>query len=287
MAAGTRRGRNWRRGPVLAMAIAASVVFSACGPLGDDDADPTATSEVLDQPTDVPATEVEPAESTESGVASETPAASTPMAPPVGFDQTPDLGAIVASPAAEVVPESTPVFNDVVVASPVDDLDGPAATPVAPPVSQQTTSDPLPEGDGTSGAFPVAEGTPEGQVQVSQADDPEASETPTSVPAGSPAALAASLDELPVETITSCDVGTVSSASLADPAYRTTVDVNVRSGPGADCEALAISPVGAFLPVTIVGGPVEREGEDFVWVQVEVVGETGWVVTDALEPVNP
>jgi uncharacterized protein YraI len=99
-------------------------------------------------------------------------------------------------------------------------------------------------------------------------------------------ALAGSLAELSVTTVSSCEPESVPAIALESTAFITVSDVNVRFGPGADCDALAISPIGEFLPVTVIGGPVQREGEDFVWVQVEVVGETGWIVTDALEPVG-
>jgi uncharacterized protein YraI len=94
------------------------------------------------------------------------------------------------------------------------------------------------------------------------------------------------LGELDIAAVTSCDPEIVPAIALESTAFTTVSDVNIRIGPGADCDALAISPIGAFLPVTVIGGPVQREGEDLVWVQVEAAGETGWIVTDALEPID-
>ena len=113
------------------------------------------------------------------------------------------------------------------------------------------------------------------------------SETPVDAegtPEASP--VAGSLENLAVVPVTSCEPETVPEIALDSTAYRTVSDVNVRVGPGADCDPLAISPIGGFMPVTILGGPVQRDGEDFIWVQVEVAGETGWIVTEALEPIE-
>jgi len=60
--------------------------------------------------------------------------------------------------------------------------------------------------------------------------------------------------------------------------------VNIRVGPGTDCDPAAdILPQGTLLTVT--SGEVTREGQpDATWVRVEVEGLEGWVSTQFLEP---
>jgi len=126
-----------------------------------------------------------------------------------------------------------------------------------------------------------ADGTPaEGQLLVAETPTVAADGTPVA----SPVAAEGSLGELPVTSVTSCEPDSVPAIALASTAFITNSDVNVRFGPGVDCDPLAISPVGAFIPVTVIAGPVQREDEDLVWVQVEVAGETGWIVTEVLDP---
>jgi uncharacterized protein YraI len=60
--------------------------------------------------------------------------------------------------------------------------------------------------------------------------------------------------------------------------------VNFRTGPGAECDL--INTIGINAEVTLLGGPVTREDDDFVWVQVEIAGQTGWIVIDVLEPIG-
>jgi hypothetical protein len=267
MTARSKRHRIWQRGPLLALSLTVCFGLAACGPLGDDDPEPTETSEALVQPTDATETEV----TDEIGTLG-----ATPTDPPADAIQTPDLEPETGTPAVGEDPPSTPVFNDIAnVASPISVV----ATPVVDAEGAQADDGPVPDGDGTSGAVPNAEGTP--------ADVPLlVSETPESENAagGSPAALVASLDQLAAVTVESCAPESVPPIALESTAYVTNVQLNVRFGPGADCDRLAISPIDPAVPLTIIGGPVERDGDDFVWVQVEVAGEVGWVVIDAIEP---
>jgi len=195
------------------------------------------------------------------------------------MDGTPDLDPMDETTSAGA-PGSTPIFSDVSgTASPVSSLD---STPVSETPSSGGDNLPLPDGDGTSGAVPATDATPSDAPLL-------VAETPTAVEPGtalsSPVALAGTLAELDVITVSSCEPEDVPAIALESTAFTTIFDVNVRSGPGADCEELGISPVGAFIPVTVIGGPVQREGEDLIWVQVEIASETGWIVADALEPV--
>ncbi len=267
---------------MLALTLAACMALAACGPLGDDDPEPTATSESLAQPTDA-ATEEATTEATEDAAdstaeAEATTDLSTPIAPPDVAASTPDLEPI--SGTVDSIPESTPVFNDIVTtASPAA---GDRATPVVPPSTTAQDDGPPPDGDGTSGAFPVVTEEAE-EASLLIAETPEDAQ---GTPDSSPVAVTGTLEDLEVLAVTSCEPEFVPVIELESTAYRTVSDVNIRFGPGADCETLAVSPIGEFMPVTLIGGPVQREDEDFVWVQVEVSGEIGWVVVEALEPIE-
>lgn len=286
----SRRHQIWQRGPFMVLSLAACLALAACGPLGSDDAEPTATEVSLAQPTDA-ASEAgtEPAVDAATDVPEEMTAEetvaddSTPDSVPVSFESTPDLEPISGTdddPSA-----STPVFNDVVTANgggPATPVSGDIATPIATGVATPQFDGPFPDGDGTSGAMPDdAEAAEETPLLVEET--PAAGE---GTPGASPVAVASSLDELEPVVVTSCEPEVVPEIALESTAYRTISDFNIRFGPGADCDTLAISPIGGFMPVTIVGGPVQREGEDFAWVLVEVSGETGWMVIEALEPIE-
>ncbi len=274
MAARSTRRRVWQRGPMLTLTLAGCLVLAACGPLGDDDADPTSTSESLAQPTEA-VTEAAGGESTEPA-ASDEPAVGTSTPVQSAIDSTPDLEPIPGTTDSES--PSTPVFNDVSsVASPIAES---SASPVAQPVSTETTDGPAPDGDGTSGPIPATDDEPV-ETPTDVADTPDDT---SGTPEASPVAGAGSLGDIEVVAVTSCEPEVIPDIALESTSYRTVSDVNVRIGPGADCDLLAISPIGGFMPVTILAGPVQREGDDFVWVQVEVAGEIGWVVTEALEP---
>jgi hypothetical protein len=277
MTTGTTHNRLGRRWWLTALSILACFALAACGPLGDDDPDPTATAESIAQPTDetlVDETEV----ATEPESAGLTIA--TPMVTPVAMEGTPDLEPVEESTSAGA-PDSTPIFNDVnSTASPVA---VPDATPLAETPAASGVDQPLPDGDGTSGAMPATDAAPT-ETPLLVAETPAVQVDGT--PVASPAALAGSLAELEVGVVASCELESVPPIALESAAFVTVSDVNIRFGPGADCDPIAISPIGAFIPVIVIGGPVQREGEDLVWVQVEVAGEIGWIVTDALEPAN-
>jgi uncharacterized protein YraI len=70
-----------------------------------------------------------------------------------------------------------------------------------------------------------------------------------------------------------------------DAPYVTISEVNFREGPGADCDTLQDVPLASGTELTVTGAPMVREGEEeFVWIRVEVDGEEGWLVIDALQP---
>ena len=84
--------------------------------------------------------------------------------------------------------------------------------------------------------------------------------------------------------VTSCEPDDVPEISIDRVSYLTTEDVRFRAGPGADCDLTTI--IGVNQEATLLGGPVMREDDSFVWAQVEIAGQTGWVVIDVLEPVG-
>lgn len=151
-----------------------------------------------------------------------------------------------------VVPAGSPAANGATTAP----VSGSGATTAA---STPVVASPVSAGaDGTGGPSPATPGT-------------------NASPASSPAA---------VSTVTSCDVEAVPPFGGETDQYQTTSDVNFREGPGTDCPLVGEGVIGAYQTVTVIGGPVVREGEAFQWVQVRIGDLTGWVVLDFLEPVS-
>lgn len=112
-------------------------------------------------------------------------------------------------------------------------------------------------GDGTGGHANSLSGTPQA--------------SPGASPAASPGAPTVA---------TSCDFPDAPAFTGSDPSYITTSEVNIRIGPGTDCDPAAdILAQGTLLQVT--SDPVTREGQgDTTWVRVTVDGIEGWVATD-------
>lgn len=131
-------------------------------------------------------------------------------------------------------------------------------------------------GDGTSGAPP--------EDEVVQSATP-ASSTSTPAPSASPEAASTPDAGGPLPVVTSCDVQDVPPFTGDVTVYTLTVDLNFRTGPGADCDMIGDGPLGEFSVVEVVGGPVEREGDESgEWVQVAVGDQVGWLALDFLEP---
>ncbi len=258
--------------------IVALLAMTACGPLGDDDTDSTATAEVISQPT-----------SPELETTTETPA---------GDGVTPDSG--VATPG---VFAATPADAQ---ATPNEPFDVIAGTPVSEEAPGVDLSTPVTSAgdtgfvgsDGTSGATPDIEGGDTG-VQTPPPDEEPSSENASGTPSGDPffvpevatPAAGATPDSIPLAelepiAVTGCDPGTIPPYSGAQVNFLTNADVNFRTGPGADCETIGDGPIGTNIPVTVLGGPVIREDADdqFIWVQAQILDETGWVVIEVLDP---
>lgn len=272
-------GRLRRRGTLILLAMLAGLLLASCGPIGNDD-DTTPTAESVSQPTTAaPTMETEDAGET----------ATIAQDPESGESTVP---ADVASPSViePTVPTEVPSIS-----TPVGQSTQASASPTA--MEQQSTNGtPVAENtpasgvlftgdDGTSGATPpvTTQSTP-GSLFVAVDDSPESSISPNASPQASPSADV-ELVELTAALVTSCVPEIIPVITLSDVTYSTVSDVNIRSGPGVDCDPLAISPIGEFQSVTLIGGPVIREGEEFIWVQVTAPsGEVGWIVTAGISP---
>ncbi|MDQ3657991.1 MAG: SH3 domain-containing protein [Chloroflexota bacterium] len=250
----------------------ATLAMTACGPLGDD-SDPTATAETITQPT--------------------SPAMNGTAPAPTSGELQPNEG--IATPETGL---STPVFIE---------PDNPRATPTEPdtvivgtPIIVQSgivreatpdaaASDSVFVGsDGTSGATPdpgigidTEAGTPQGTDTLPE-DPAVVSDAATPAAGATPEAIA--LTDLQPVTVAGCEPETVPPFDGSQTAFITVSDVNFRAGPGADCDTIGDGPIGTNIPVTVLSGPVIREDDEFVWVQVQILDQTGWVVVEVLEP---
>ena len=252
---------RWSRALRWGTIAVAAMTITACGPLGDDEDEPTATAEVISQPTTASLEDpvaTPPIENIQPGVSFATPE--------VGFS-TP----IVSNPVDPVASQASPEAQTPTVADPpADDVTGTGA---------QTTGPVFSGSDGTSGATPVLGGAP---VEPDLAGTPVAEETspdPGSTPVtGEP-------DELEPQAVTSCAPDSIPPFGGEQANFLTNTDVNFRAGPGSDCELVADEPIGTNISVTVLSGPVIREdGDGFEWVQVQIIDQTGWVVLEVLDP---
>jgi len=253
----------------------AALAMTACGPLGDDDSDPTATADTITQPTSAATDQTTPA--------------------PTGSELQPDGG--MATPETGL---STPVFvePDNLQATPDESSTVMVGTPII--VQSGIVREATPEvpasdsvfagSDGTSGATPdsgigtdTGVGTPQGTD--APPDDPVAG-SDAATPAAGPTPDAIALTDLQPVTVDGCQSETVPPFDSNQTAYITNSDVNFRTGPGADCDMIGDGPIGTNIPVTVLGGPVIREDDEFVWVQVQILDQTGWVVIEVLEPAS-
>lgn len=254
------------------MLFLAVLAMTACGPLGDEDDDPTATTESISQPTSSVTEEVtgtqEDGGLISDGIAA-TPAgdASTPVSTGPGSDRaTPDqpFTVIVGTPAV------------------------PATAGDSPAVTTEASDEPdsvFQGSDGTSGATPPTSGS-DAVGEATPADPGSglvvADEATPGVDASPETIALADLDPV---AVSSCEPETVPAFEGAQSEFITTADVNFRTGPGADCDTIGEGPIGSNFPVTVLSGPVTREGDDqFTWVQVQILDQTGWVVLEVLEP---
>lgn len=174
-------------------------------------------------------------------------------------EATPDVDGIVPDDTAKVtVDDATPQ------PSRDDSSKATAEARSGEVVSPITTSN---LGDGTSGATPSL-GTADG----SSDDDPETDDG-TTTPA--------------TETVvvTSCTSENVPESTGESDAFVVAEDLNVRIGPGSDCEVIGDGPLLAGEAITVLSDPVVRDGENEVlWVRVELPAGQGWVALEFIEP---
>jgi hypothetical protein len=83
--------------------------------------------------------------------------------------------------------------------------------------------------------------------------------------------------------VSSCDVASYLPYLGDQPSQVTISDVNFRAGPGTDCDVIG-EPIGAGVVVEVLSEPVQREGEDAIWIAVSIDGTQGWLTTEFLEP---
>lgn len=209
------------------------------------------------------------ADSTPAGAGASTP--STPegsvvVVATVPVPGTPDsTGTPVATSggaaSASASPQAETTRNPTAPAEPT------AATVVIPstPVVQAANPE---TGDGTSGPPAVADLGARTPLPANSRSTPGAS------PQASPGARV---------IVTSCDPAQVPPV-VGDTSYITTSDVNIRIGPGTDCDLAAdILPQGTLL--TLTSGEIVRDGENgTTWVRVDTNGVSGWVSTEFITP---
>lgn len=245
----------------------AALTITACGPLGDDEADPTATSEVISQPTaaDIDSPDGTPTEAmSQPGVSLATP--------DVGFS-TP----IISNPVDPVNQEATPAGSVPTGSATPAGNDAPAETPASGGPS--TTGPVFTGSDGTSGATPDLGGdAPDtsdlGSTPVAEETSSDPGSTPVVGESGSQLVAA-----------TSCEPDSIPPFGGEQANFVTNTEVNFRTGPGSDCDLIGDGPIGQNIPVTLLSGPVVREeGDGLIWVQVQIDEQTGWVVPEALVP---
>lgn len=197
---------------------------------------------------DEPTPTAEVSEGQTTSAVSGSPAATTPRSSlPANTDMSTVAGSATPSAAA----------SPMVIASPVNVAGTPAATSEANPAGG-TPQPAVAVGDGTTG--------PEIGRGMSSAS-----------PAASPAAAPG--------VVTTCTPDVVPPFGGASAAYVVTEDLNFRAGPGTDCPSIGDGPLAAGTAVTVVGGPVVRQGEeDLEWLQIDVGGVVGWVAADFVNP---
>jgi hypothetical protein len=271
--------RQWTRAVVV---LLLSVMLTACGASdGDDEPSETSAPEGA-QPT----VEVD-GDSTPNS--SDSPQVEST---PTNTDMS-DVPASVVAGAEDATPETEPIDapgdatpvterDDIIVtASPASGSDAtpfverPVASPEAGGAGEtqieETIGDPV-VGDGTTGA----------SLETAEEATPAVATSPAASPSASPAA---SIPGEPV-TVMGCEVAPVPAFTGEQTIYSLTTDANFRTGPGTDCDLALEVPIGEFLQVVVIGGPVTREDDGSEWVQISFQGTEGWISFDLLAPVQ-
>ncbi|MGB3329977.1 MAG: hypothetical protein WBA46_13530 [Thermomicrobiales bacterium] len=286
---------GWAGSRRLRMLLAGMTVLliAGCGSIGSDNKPaPTATATVwptVGSSIDAASPEASPPwqmastpESAPSATAAVASADATPAGAGASTPSTPEGSVVVvATVPVPGTPDSTgtPVATSGGAASasaspqaettrnPTAPAEPTAATVVIPstPVVQAANPE---TGDGTSGPPAVAD------LGARTPLPADSRSTPGASPQASPGARV---------IVTSCDPAQVPPV-VGDTSYITTSDVNIRIGPGTDCDLAAdILPQGTLL--TLTSGEVVRDGQNgTTWVRVDTNGISGWVSTEFITP---
>jgi len=260
------------------------LLIAGCGSIGGGDS-PTAVPTATVWPTVNDAAEASSPQASPPWQMNEPTSASSPVVATTEAPASPAASLPVedrSSPASVVELETVPATAVSTAAAPVATPEAPAvATPqpvTATEPTTATTANPSsasveqqanPEtGDGTSGAPAVSDLPARTPSSASPA-------TPIANPVASPGAAV---------IVTSCTPTDVPAFTGSSASFITTADVNIRVGPGTDCDLAAdILSQGTLLTVT--SGQVIRDGQPgTTWVRVDVDGLEGWVSTEFLEP---
>ncbi len=178
---------------------------------------------------------------------------------PLGDDEEP------TAPAATSVPNATAVSSPRVVSTPPI-----VASPTAAAIASPQITASSPEASPAARLATPRSGTPPPAGVVSRST-PRVS-TPTIVPAddATPAGAVAP----PV--VEDCDPPTDLPEVVGEVQREATETVNVRAGPGLDCDL--VTQIEAGTGVTVESGPVEAD--DRLWVLVTVDEDQGWVAEE-------
>ncbi len=277
---GRKDGIRFLRLSHLIMLVVVAMIATACGPFSEDEAEPTSTETTISQPTTDEATEAmtpdvsaseEPTD--EPGTEAATPVESSPE------DITPE-SVLDVQDGEDATPTAAPDEDDQ--ATPVDaGTDDEATEPSEP----EPTVAAFTGSDGTSGATPISlprtgetvstpvvgEGTPEGTPGLAVLEETRSGGT-------------IDLSAIDPVSVDSCNPDNVPILIDGEASYVTNSSVNFRTGPGTDCDAIGNGPLGSGVPVQVTSAPVDREGDDHIWVQIRVNDIVGWVVMDSLDP---
>jgi hypothetical protein len=268
--------RRWARTVTV---LLLSVILTACG-AGDGDEEPTQTSAP------------EGAQPTVEVDADSTPDSAQIESSPTNTDMS-DVPASVVAGAADATPETeqieapgdaTPVTQldgVIVTASPAPEGD---ATPMVadPTASPSSTGDVGVESDETGANPMVGDGTTGASLATTEDATPAVAASLAASPVASPVSSSA---DVPV-MVTGCEVAQVPPFAGQQTTYALTSDANFRTGPGTDCDLALDVPIGEFLQVIVVGGPVTREDDGSEWVLISFQGTEGWISFELLEPVQ-
>ena len=194
--------------------------------------------------------------------------------PTADVSQAQPTVAVSGSPASATPRASSPMNTDMsTMAGAATPSAGPSPMAASTPANVRATP-----AAGERTATPTL-GTP--QSGTATGDGTTGPDVTAGTPAASPSASPAAAPGV----VTSCAPDVVPPFGGETTAYVVVEDLNFRAGPGTDCDSIGEGPLVAGTAVTVIGGPVVRQGEeDLQWLQVDVGGVVGWVAADFVSP---